>query len=250
MNALSPIDNQFIDGLKFCAFAYDLFEKIASGVDGVSRIRMRNSIVEKKLIEELLPICKYIQAKYRTGRYISVCWKSGNQNHDAEIIQSGAYIDQGYYHQQAFLEITSAVHPKDYLSRELLNKQGFAFSADGLKRQKDGSIKSEPIVHTNYEYIERFSEILLARIKDKASKRYPDHTTLIVCCCLDMLCTSEEWEYLRRCIEKSQQSHQFEEIYIYETTHEFSFSLWGSSSSNNFEYRTETIANNNEYPQP
>ena len=33
-----------------------------------------------------------------------------------------------------FLDVTCAVHPKEYLVRELLNKQGYCYAADGVKK--------------------------------------------------------------------------------------------------------------------
>lgn len=227
MTALDRFDDQLIDGLQFCSLAYKLFEQIRAEADGASRLRMRETVIEKKLLEEILPICKYIQAKYRTGRYISVRWKSGSQQHDAELSQVGAYIDEGYYPSQGYLEVTCATHPNDYLSRELLDKQGLAFGADGLKRLKDRSIESEPVIHTNQDFVERFSKHLLARILDKANKTYPENTSLIVSCSLDTLYTSDDWDYLRKLIEQSWLNHQFKEVYIYDITCEYSFSIWG-----------------------
>ena len=225
MSALDRFDGKLIDGLQFCSLAYELFEQVRAETDGTSRLRMRASDIEKKLLEEILPICKYVQAKYRTGRYISVRWKSGSQQHDAELSQEGAYIDEGYYPRQAYLEVTCTVHPNDYLSRELLDKRGFAFGADGLKRLQDRSSESTPVVHSNQDFVERFSKRLLERISDKANKPYPENTSLIVSCSLDTLYTPDDWDYLRKLIEQSRPKHPFNEVYVYDTTCEYSFSL-------------------------
>lgn len=227
MSELDSFDDRLLDGLQFCSLAYKLFEQVRADPDGVSRLRMRVTDVEKKLLEEILPICKYIQTKYRAGRYISVRWKSGSQQHDAEIVQEGSYIDEGYYPSRSYLEVTCATHPNDYLSRELLDKQGFAFGADGLKRHKDRSIESTPVVHTNQDFVERFAKRLLARILDKASKPYPENTSLIVSCSLDTLYMPDDWDCLHKLIVQSRPKHQFKEIYVYDITCEYSFSLWG-----------------------
>jgi hypothetical protein len=76
---LDEFDGKLLDGLEFCSKVYALFESIRHADDGPSRLRMRPSRLEKKLLEELLPICKYVQASYRLGRYISVCWVDGSQ---------------------------------------------------------------------------------------------------------------------------------------------------------------------------
>lgn len=94
--SLADFAGQLLNGLEFCGKVYTLFEHIRSGDDGKSRLRMRKSVVEKKLIEELLPICWYVQTNYRAGRYISVKWFNGNQRFDAEIHQSGAYLIRVY----------------------------------------------------------------------------------------------------------------------------------------------------------
>jgi hypothetical protein len=225
---LDGFDDKLIDGLIFCSLAYEIFEKIRGEVDGASRLRMRASDIEKKLLEEIIPICKYIQANYRTGRYINVRWKSGSQQYDAELSQKGVYIEEGYYPSRAYLEVTSATHPNDYLSRELLDIQGFVFAVDGLRRLKDRSIESIPVIHSNQEFVKDFSRRLLGRIRDKARKPYPENTTLIVSCSLDTPYTPSDWDCLRQLIEQSRPVHQFAEVYIYDTTCEYSFSIWKS----------------------
>ena len=84
-SSLSELDGVLFDGLQFCSKVYILFEQVRQAEDGPSRLRLRATGVEKKLIEELLPICKYVQAKYRAGRYISVRWINGSQQFDAEV---------------------------------------------------------------------------------------------------------------------------------------------------------------------
>src|SRR5450759_2543006 len=103
---LGEFDGKLIDGLEFCANVYALFEAIRNSPDGSSRLRMRPSRLEKKLLEELLPICRYVQASVRPGRYISIRWVDGDQQFDAEIHQRGAYVTQAYYPANAFLEVT------------------------------------------------------------------------------------------------------------------------------------------------
>jgi hypothetical protein len=134
INPLIKFDNHLLDGLQFCSLVYGLFEDIRGQEDGPSRLRMRPNKVEKKLLEELLPICKYIQASYRIGRYMSVRWVDGNQTYDAELVQRGAYVSKYYYPPNGYLEVTCTMHPKEYLSRELLEKKGGCFGVNGLKR--------------------------------------------------------------------------------------------------------------------
>ncbi|MFH0934926.1 MAG: hypothetical protein V1879_06940, partial [Pseudomonadota bacterium] len=88
---LAQFDGHLIDGLQFCSMAYELFESIRNTPEGLTRLR-RRARPEKKLLEEILPICKYVQTSYRPGRYISVRWINGSQQYDAELVQRGAYV--------------------------------------------------------------------------------------------------------------------------------------------------------------
>lgn len=108
---LEYFDDELLEGLSFCTAAYQLFESVRASDGGISRLRLRGAnVLEKKLVEELLPIAKYVQLHHRPGRYISVRWKAGSQSGDAEIEQRGWYIDQGYFPAQASVEVTTACH--------------------------------------------------------------------------------------------------------------------------------------------
>ena len=229
VSPLSQFDGELIDGLQFCAMAYELFEKIRCAEDGPSRLRMRATDVEKKLIEELLPICKYVQAKYRAGRYISVRWVNGSQQFDAEVFQTGKYVQEGYFPASAYLEATCVMHPNDYLSRELLDTKGVAFGFDGIRRLKSGEIESVPVVHRNLEFMKSYSEMVLKQIGKKTGINYPFETTLVVQCTLNRLYMPEEWEALVAEVRNHQPEHQFREIFMYDTVSEYSCSLWGKS---------------------
>jgi hypothetical protein len=222
---LTQFDGVLIDGLQFCAMTYSLFEQIRSIKNGPSRLRMRATDVEKKLIEELLPIAKYVQGKYRAGRFISVRWINGSQQFDAEVVQAGILVDRGYFPASAYLEATCVLHPKDYLSRELLDTKGGAFGLDGISRLKNGEIKSIPVVRQNREFIQSFSKLILKQIGKKASIKYPSGTTLIVQCSLNTLYTPDEWEELITEVRSMQPEHQFREIFIFDTVAEYSCSL-------------------------
>ena len=214
---LSALNGILVDGLEFCSKVYTLFEQIREQENGVSRLRLRDSNIEKKLIEELLPICMYIQSKYRAGRYISVKWIDGNQQFDAEIQQKGNYVKHGYFPETTYLEVTCVMHPNEYLSRELLDKEGFSFGLDGIKRLKTREIVSEPIVHSNFEFVLSFSKLVLKQIDKKISIPYPASTSLIIQCSLNRLYTPDEWEMLIVDVRKNISAHNFQEIFIFDT---------------------------------
>ncbi len=86
---LSTFDDQLLDGLDFCRNVYDLFDQIRNGPEGIARIRLRQAKMEKRLVEELIPIARYVQARYRKGRRIKVRWFGGSQLYDAILWSSG-----------------------------------------------------------------------------------------------------------------------------------------------------------------
>ena len=116
---LSHLDGILIDGLKFCSEVYAVFENIRKETEGRDRLRTRASQREKRLMEELLPICRYIQTYYRTGRYISVRWVNGSQSFDAELYQKGEYINHRVHPKFAYLEVTSAMHKNEHWKWQL-----------------------------------------------------------------------------------------------------------------------------------
>ncbi len=225
ISPLSQFDGEFIDGLQFCSMTYVLFEQIRNSENGRSRLRMRKSKVEKKLIEELLPICKYLQAKYRVGRYISVRWVNGSQQFDAEIVQAGAYVKQGYFPESAYLEATCVMHPNEYLSRELIDTSGGAFGLEGILRLKNGQIESKPVIRRNQEFIQSYSKLVLKQIGKKVGIKYPPETTLIVQCTLNTLYMPDEWEMLVAEVRGQLPEHQFREIFMYDSVTEYTCCL-------------------------
>jgi hypothetical protein len=224
--ALAAFDGKLLDGLQFCGDVYQLFESIRAAGDGPSRLRRRTSKVEKKLIEELLPICAYLQARYRIGRYISVRWSAGNQQCDAELVQHGAYVTHGYYPDTYFLEVTCAMHKNEHLSRELLDKEGGAFGLDGLRRLKSGDIESVPVSYSNNDFIARYATLLLGTIARKAAKPYPDNTALVVQCNLNNLYLPSDWAGLMSQVQEALPAIPFSELFLYDPVCQYNHTFY------------------------
>ncbi len=214
---LAQFDGILMDGLEFCSKVYALYESIRSTSDGASRFRRRPTNLEKKLLEELLPICRYVQASYRPGRYMAVRWIDGNQQYDAELIQRGAYVSENYYPASAFIEVTCTMHPNEYLSRELLDTKGRAFGLNGMRRLKNGDIESVPVGYSNRDFVESYAALVRDRVATKAGKPYPKDTTLIVECTLNMPYLPDEWTDLMARIQPTLHRAPFREIYFYDT---------------------------------
>lgn len=222
---LAELNGVLLDGLDFCARTYMLFERLRQTLDGPNRLRLRDSNTEKKLLEEMLPICKYIQFYYRAGRYISVRWIDGNQSFDAELHQNGAYVDQGYYPETAYLEVTSAMHENEHWIWKLLSSGSPAFAPEGIAKPKRKPAISEPVVFRNAGHVERFVPIVLRQLSKKAEVSYPADTSLVVQCCLNSLYTPDNWELLVREVKRQMPVHSFREILLFEGTREYAATL-------------------------
>lgn len=205
---------RYVDGLEFCRIAYDLFEYVKEHDQDGYELRKRPRNI-KELIEEILPISVYVRTKYRLGNYIQVCWTSRTACFDAEI----KVMEESY-----FLEVTCAVHPKEYLVRELLNKQGYCYAADGVKKI-GRDITTECISYDNSSFIEHFVDLIALRIHKKMGKNYPQNTILIICCELDIIYFSHEWNILEEKVRALNIEHNFKEIFIYDSSTEKSFTM-------------------------
>jgi hypothetical protein len=214
---LAQFDGKLIDGLRFCSKVYRLFESIRRSEGGASRMRRRPTRLEKKLLEELLPICRYVQASYRIGRYMSIRWIDGDQQYDAQLRQRGAYVSKDYYPAKAHLEVTCVMHPNEYLVRELLDIKGQAFSLEGIRRLKNREIESLPKAYSNRDFVEQYAEFLSKRLVAKSAKQYPTNTTLIVECTLNLPYTDDEWDDLMARTRTVISASPFPEVYLYDT---------------------------------
>jgi hypothetical protein len=214
--SLAEFDRQLLDGLYFCSRVYTLFESVRKSPGGVSRLRRRTTKTEKRLLEELLPIAKYVQSSYRLGRYIAVRWIDGSQQYDAELVQEGSYVCENYYPATAFLEVTNAVHPKEHMNRELLDKKGSAFGLEGIRRLKSGELVSEPVGYSNRDFVEKFSHIVLKELNKKSVKTYPENTTLIVQATLNLPYMPDEWQDLIDRVQAQLPCSSFREIFMYD----------------------------------
>ncbi len=217
----AELDGEYLDGLIFCSKAYALFEAVRSCADGASRLRMRPSMLEKKLVEEILPVSRYVQENYRPGRYMAVRWMSGDQGYDAELSQRGSHVGEFGYPPSAYLEVTGAMHASEYLMREALERNGGAFGYDGLTRVvKDGvkSVESRPVGVMGEAHIVAFSRYILDAVEKKRARGYPASTILIVYCSLNTAYTPDEWDRLMTLVQRELVVAPFLEIFIYDAS--------------------------------
>jgi hypothetical protein len=216
---LSSFDGRLMDGMIFCRKVYALFEQTRAGADGITNLRLRPTKVEKRLVEELIPLARYVQARYREGRRIKVRWFAGSQPYDAILLSSGVIVDRGYAQKKLVVEVTTSVHQNEYLARQLLHEQRPVFGVKGISRdKKTRAIVSTPYVVTNDERETDLAAQIIARLKDKTLKGYTPDTVLIVYCVLNGVTLESEWNEAVERVQQAQEHHAFREVFLTETS--------------------------------
>lgn len=229
MYGLEEINERLMDGLEFCKKTYLLFEKIRVSPGGVQKLRLRKEKIEKKLIEEILPVARYVQMRYSQRRKIKVKWIDGGQQFDAYLLSSGPLVEERLIPRRQFLEVTTAVHKNDHLDRCHLNDKGYSFGPKGIKiDKKTKEIVSKPYVYTHPETENDFVKIITERVKEKSKKNYPENTSLIIQCMLDTLYWDSEWNYIVKQVKKAEIVHDFKEIFLFDSNLNYFATLYNS----------------------
>ncbi|MGA9058614.1 MAG: hypothetical protein WB763_19105 [Terriglobia bacterium] len=225
---LSTFDGQLLDGLDFCRKVYDLFDQVSGAPNGIARLRLRSTKIEKRLIEELIPIARYVQARYREGRRIKVRWFSGSQPYDAILWSSGSLVKHHVAPRKLFVEVTTSVHQNDYLARRLLHERGGSFGVKGISQdKKTGDIVSKPHVHADDELTSDLACQILERLKNKSDKSYPPGTVLVINCIPNSLILDSEWKDAMERVIKGNAHLAFREVFLVETVMSHSTILYG-----------------------
>jgi len=226
---LSIFDAKLLDGLDFCRKVYELFEQVMGGPDGTAKLRLRPTKIEKRLIEELIPIARYVQARYREGRRIKVRWFSGSQPYDAILWSSGGLVEHRQAPRKVFVEVTTSVHQNEYLARRLLHERGGSFGVKGITRdERTGEIVSKPYVHTGGELATDLAGQILERVKSKADKHYSPETVLIVNCVTNTLIFDSEWDDAIEQVSRARVHLAFQEVFLLDTLAPHSTTLYGN----------------------
>src|SRR5690606_10430595 len=191
---LSTFDGRLMDGLRFCGRVYDLLDQTRREADGITRLRLRTTTLDKRLIEELIPLARFVQSRYREGRRITVRWFAGSQPFDAVLCVEGDLVTHGMARRTQLVEITTSIYSKDYPTRQELEESGMTWGAKKISRNKrTRRIVSEPYVYSNDECATDLADQILLRLKEKTTKNYPPGTILIVNCESDGLLLQDEW---------------------------------------------------------
>jgi hypothetical protein len=224
----AELDDRLLDGLDFCGRVYDFFDEVRQGPDGVKRLRLRPSKVEKRLIEELLPIARYVQARYREGRRIKVRWVNGSQPYDAVLWSSGSIVEHQMAPRRLLVEVTTAVHQNEHLARRLLHEQGGSFGVKGISRDRaTGRIVSKPHIRRNDEIETDLAAQIAQCITSKADKGYPFGTVLIVQCIANSLTLESEFSDAVERVRATRVHEAFREVFVFESVSLTSVTLFG-----------------------
>jgi hypothetical protein len=216
---LLAFDGQRLNGLDFCRKVYALFDQIQATPGGPERLRGRETDLEKKLLEELIPIARYIQQKYREALHIEVQWFGGSQSYDAIMHCSGAFVERGLEPSQVTVEATTSVHKNEYLARERLSEQGYAFGNDQIARDKKfGTVTSTAYVETPATKAATLAKQIVAAIEKKAAKNYPAGTVLVVWCVLNGVTYLDEWNDAVAQVVAAGAHRAFKEVFLIDTS--------------------------------
>jgi hypothetical protein len=232
---LSAIDDRILDGLDFCRKVYDFFDRIKSDPDGKIRLRLQSKIgtrfEDKRLVEELLPLAYYIQARYRVGRRIRVRWKSGSQPYDAVLLSDGSLVERDGSLREVFVEITTSVHRNDYLVRQRVNQSGGSFGPQGTYRE-GRQIVSRPHVADGFEIPKDLAALIVASLHNKSRKGYSPETVLVVNCVPPCGWMDEnEWKNATEQVRIANLSIPFREVFLVDMLTSNTATLYGDRRS-------------------
>jgi hypothetical protein len=212
---LSTFDGRVMDGLAFCKKVYDMYDQIRSEPDGSSKIRMRSTKKEKRLAEELIGIARYIQCRYAVDRRLKVRWEAGSQPYDAVVFASGPLAEYGLIKRRIYLEVTLAVHENEHLVRELVNSGVPSFGPKGTTRdRKTKQIISNAHTRDENEIANDLASQIVARLKSKAEKPYPENTVLIIQCIPNSVMLPQEWNPAIKQVNDATIPHPFLEVFV------------------------------------
>ncbi|MEO7132903.1 MAG: hypothetical protein ABI024_01670 [Vicinamibacterales bacterium] len=212
---LQRLDGKLLDGLVFCSTVYDIFDEIQGTPAGLEELRLLTSKRAKRLMEELLPLARYVQSRYAPGSRLRIRWVGGNQPYDAFVMGSGLEFERRPLPRREYVEVTTAAHKNDYLVREQLHTQGLTWGGRTAARNRTTrEVESEPFVYDQDERLAEHVDIVGMAIEDKAAKPYPKPVTLLVRCIFSLPVLEDEWAHIVKTLRQRERKHAFREIVL------------------------------------
>ena len=186
-----------LESRTFIEKAFNAFNLLQSEVD-ISKLRLRKDGC-KELVEEILPVATFLGCFERPGLNLFCQYfprnKKGSmtKSFEAKVYCEGLLVEKRALHNEYFIEVSVACHPKDYLKRECSVKGFPCFEGSEIERQPDGTIKSAPQARTSCDLIAEHLNYIRSRIEDKSNKNYPNNTFLIIPLFPDAIIMQGEW---------------------------------------------------------
>jgi hypothetical protein len=187
---IQDFDNKRMDGLDFCRKVYLVYEKCIADheLQQLDTTHKKNGNSQnKKLFEELMPLCVYVQAHYRFCHYLDVEWHKGNQPYDAKIYQSGWIVRNEQLHEQYFIELTTAQDKNQHLADELSLAGKLHYGPTSIspptetrKANPDRIISSEVKCSDTPEMLTETYDLIIDAINRKSKTNYEPPTVLVV----------------------------------------------------------------------
>jgi hypothetical protein len=187
---IQDCDNECMDGLDFCRKVYLAYEKCVPDPElqpvGTTHKKNRNS-QNKKLFEELMPLCVYVQEHYRFAHYLDVEWHNGSQQFDAIIYQRGWIARNEQLPEQYYIELTTAQHLQQHLADELSHTgkghggpKSISLPTETKKANPDRTIISEVRCFDTPEMLTETCSLIIDAINEKSKINYKSPTVLVV----------------------------------------------------------------------
>ena len=227
---LSALDGKVLDGLEFCSRVYDLYDLVMAQPDALERIRIRKGPVEKKLVEELFPIAHYVQRQYCAENRFQIQWSKGSQPYDAIIFSSPIMVEKGGKPERITIEVVSALHPNDHMSRRVGHEDGLSWGPRSVEKNlQTGKVKTKPIALGHLENSCELAGFIIKTLKKKIAKNYPPETVLVINCSTFGIMHDDEWTDTIRMVERTDLHKKFREVHLVERLRNHSVTLPGGS---------------------
>ncbi len=179
---IQDFNNQRMDGLEFCRKVYLAYEKCVADpeLQPVGK-------AHKKLFEELMPLCVYIQVHYKFAHYLDVEWHKGNQPFDAIIYQRGWIARNEKLDEKYLIELTTAQHENQHLADELSlagkahhGPKSISRPEENRKANRDRIISSEAKCFDTEIMLSNTCCLIMKAINEKLKKNYEQPIVLVV----------------------------------------------------------------------
>ncbi len=175
----------------------------------------------KGLVEEVMPIAALLKHLENPELQVRCKYVGGDASHDARLRLSGVPVAQGFFEQEYYVEVTSALSPLDFLRREALSRYGSVFGGPDIKRvrsRKKGidEIVSQAAAQDGDSPLQEAIAWVNECLRAKAAKEYPQPCILVVNVEPDRPLHLGEWAALARGVRGNVVREKFKMTFVVE----------------------------------